>query len=358
MAESASEKTEQATPERLLKAREEGRVPQSEEVGIALSIGVLLVMLGLVSAQLYHYLAGLIQQGMSFRVGESMSQSFFSSLLRAKGGEALLAMTPVLVAVAMVSVLASVLSSGWSFSTKVLAVKFENLSPANGIKTIISWRSVVHMLLSLGKLIAIGIIVWNYLQDKLPAMMNLHWTSPEGVIAAIGQLSLGAMGRVVVALIVIAGADLLYQRWNHKHQLMMTRQEVKDERKQYELPGEVKGKIRSLQTALARKRIARAVPTADVVIVNPTHVAVALKYDMRLMEAPVVVAKGADFMCQTIKDIAAKHGVPIVERPELARALYASVKEGQNVPESLFVAVAEVLAMIYRLGRKRQTREL
>jgi flagellar biosynthetic protein FlhB len=197
-------------------------------------------------------------------------------------------------------------------------------------------------------------IVWQYLHDTLQAMTGLHWTSPAGLLSGIGTLALGVAGRIAVGLAVIAGADLIWQRWNYKRQLRMTRQEVKEERRQYETPPEVRSRQRARQIVMARRRALKAVPTADVVIANPAHVAVALKYDQRSMDAPVVVAKGADFLCQTIKDIAARHGIPIVERPELARALYATVREGQAVGEALYVAVAEVLAMIYRLRKARK----
>ena len=350
--ETAQDRTEQATPERLKKAREEGQIPTSEEVPSALVLVFLLVALVVCGPSLLSYFAAEMRQGLECK-SNAGDIAGMSSLLKGKTISAMLVMTPVMLAVIVGSVLASILAGGWTFSTTAIKLNWERISPFAGAKNLFSGRSVFHLAVSMAKLVVIGWIVWSYLCDKLASLPALHWCSPEGLLVAIGQLSMGAAGRVAVAMVAIAAADLIYQRWSFKRKMRMTRQEVKEERKQYELPVEVKVRMRAMQIAAVRKRMLRSVPTADVVIANPTHYAVALKYDPARMDAPIVVAKGADFLCQTIKDIAAKHGVPIVERPELARALYSAADEGESVPETLFVAVAEVLAMIYRVRKKR-----
>jgi len=158
--------------------------------------------------------------------------------------------------------------------------------------------------------------------------------------------------RIIVALTAIASIDFLYQRWNYRRQLKMTRQEVKEEHKEHEVSSETKGRIRSLQMTMSQKRTLQEVPTADVVIANPTHFAVAIRYDAAEMPAPQVVAKGADFLCQKIKEIARANGVPVIEKPELARAIYAAVEPGEVIPQAMFVAVAEILATIYKLKKQ------
>ena len=350
----ASQATEQATPERLKKAKEEGQIAQSQEVPTALIVVILLVAMTLMAPSLYRFFISQMQQGLTSQLNAPLNVDSMHGLLRDAGAAAMIATAPLLVVLCLISVASSLLSGGWSFSTKAIELKWERISPIEGVKNLVSLKSFVHMLISFAKLAVISLIAWLYIREQMPTIQNLHWSTPAGLMGTIGQLLLGAAGRITVALMVIAGADLLYQRWNHKKQLMMTKQEVKEERKNYELPMEVKSRMRAMAISMSRKRMAQAVPTADVIITNPTHYAVALKYEPGGMSAPVVVAKGADHMCQTIKEIAARHDIPIVEKPELARALYASVKEGQAVPESLFVAVAEVLAMIYRLRQKKR----
>ena len=349
----ASERTEQATPERLRKAREEGNIPTSEEVPSALIIVATIVVLVFLSADLYRYFVAQMQQGLTMGLRGPMDVATYGGLFKGKAGEMLLVLAPVLVVVMLASAGASLLSGGWSVSTKPLKLDLGRINPFAGMKNLISLTSLVKLSISMVKFAVIGVVVWLYIRDRMEDLLSLSGSTPEGTLSTALRLTLGVAGRIAVAMLAIAGADLLYQRWHHKRELRMSLQEVKEERKQYELPPEVKGRMRSIQLASTRKRMMKTVPQADVVIVNPTHVAVALKYDPKRMAAPMVVGKGADFLCQTIKEIAAKHKIPIVEKPDLARALYATVEEGQPVPESLYVAVAEVLAMIFKLKKKR-----
>lgn len=350
----AAEKTEQATPERLRKARQEGNVPASEEVPSALILLMLLIVLVLGAEGLMRFFATEMQQGLTLGYKASMDSDTFGGLLKQKATSSMLTTAPYMVAIVTASLLGAFLAGGGiSFSTKPLAIDWSRLSPVKGMKNLISLKSLVHMLVSVCKFAVIGAIVWNYLQDKITGLMVLNYTTADSMLLTIGQLMLGAAGRVVVAMMVIAGADLLYQRWNYRKELKMSKQEVREERKLYELPMEIKSRQRSLQMSMAKKRALKAVPTADVIVTNPTHYAVALKYEQGKMDAPVVVAKGADLLAKTIREIAKKHQIPIVERPELARALYAAVDEGQAVPETLFFAVAEVLAMIFKLRKKK-----
>jgi flagellar biosynthetic protein FlhB len=349
----AAERTEEATPERLRKAREEGQIPHSAELPSAILIAALLLCLGLLSRWAYRWSAGQVRIAVSIRPLEMIGPGGLLGILRGQAIGALTTALPFLLAAAAASVFASLLAGGWAFSPKAVQLKFERISPARGLKNLFSGRAVVRLLICLLKLTAILVIVGLYLKDKLAACCALRWATPEGTLVAIARLVFGLLGRMTVAVLVIAGIDLLYQRRKYRKDLRMTRQESKEERKQYELSPETKGRIRGLQITLASRRMLQEVPQADVVVTNPTHVAVALKYDSKTMDAPHLLAKGADLLAEKIKEIARDNDVPIVERPELARTIYAAVEIGQPIPEAMFVAVAEVLAMIYRLRRRR-----
>jgi flagellar biosynthetic protein FlhB len=212
----------------------------------------------------------------------------------------------------------------------------------------------VHLLVSIAKLAVILVIVYAYLRGKLDVCLSLRHATPDGALAEMARLVFGVVARIAVALLAIAALELLFQRWKYKHDLRMTRQEVLEERRRHEISPQLRSRIRTVQIEMARKRMLQEVPSADVVVTNPTHVAVALRYDAGEMDAPQVIAKGGDFLCEKIKEIARANDVPIVQRPALARTLYETVELGESIPETLFVAVAEVLAMIYRLRRKRQ----
>ena len=349
----ASERTEEATPERLKKAREEGQVPQSAELPSALMIGALLMSVGLMGGGIYRWFVTEVRDGVTVRPPDWIGPAGLTGLLRAKAAGALTAIVPFLLVAAATSVLASLLSSGWALSFKAAGPKFERINPVSGIKKLFSSRSLVRLLVSLAKLAVLGGIAWYYLKDKFAVCYALRWATPAQTVQGIGQLVFGLMARVAAGILVIAGIDLLYQRRKYKKDLRMTRQEVKEEHKQYELSPELKGRIRIAQIEMVRKRMLQEVPRADVVLVNPTHVAVALCYDRQAMDAPQLVAKGGDLLAEKIKEIARAHDVPILHRPELARAIFATVDVGEPIPETLFVAIAEVLAMIYRLRKRR-----
>ena len=348
----ASERTEKATPQRLRKARAEGQTAQSQEVPSAIMIAALLVVLAVTSGGLYRWFTSQMRGGLLFQVTGPMETETFAELLGAKCAQGFVVLLPFLLTAAVVSVLGSVLVGGLAFAPKAIRLDLSRISPIKGFKNLVSLRSVVKLLIAIAKLTVFIAIAWHYLGGRMGMLLSLQWSSPVGILCTIGRLVLGLGIRIGAALAAIAGVDFLYQRWNHRRQLRMTRQEVKEERKQHEVSPEVKGRVHAVQLAMARKRMLQDVPGADVVVSNPTHYAVALRYDAKEAAAPMVVAKGADFLCEKIKEIARANGVPVIEKPELARALYAAAEPGEIIPETLFVAVAEILAMIYRL-RKR-----
>lgn len=350
---STSDRTEQPTPHRLQKAREEGQIPQSNEVGSALMVIGLLIVLTLACPSLMNWFVVQAQQGLSPQPFGEQTAATFGSVLTAKAIDTLMVSVPFMLAAAAVSLAASLVVGGWSFSPKAVGFKFERLSPTKGFKNLFSGRSTVQMITTLTKLVVLSVLVYLYVQDNLEHCLALRWSMPAALLGEISRLGMGVMVRIAIGLTAIAGLELVYQRYSYKKQLRMSRQEIKQEQKQYELAPEVRGRIRQVQRQLAQRRMLQDVQHADVVLANPTHVSVALKYDAKKMAAPTLVAKGADLMAEKIKEIARGHNVPIVYRPELARSIFKTIDVGEAVPPALFVAVAEVLAMIYRLKRVR-----
>ncbi len=349
----ASERTEPPTPERLRKARQEGKVPQSQELPTALTLGMLLVAMALAAPRLWDWFVAQVQLGLSgARV--SIDPETAVRLFRERGTEAGLLIAPMVAATTVAAFFGSVLVSGWSVSPKAMKLDPSRLNPVSGLKQLISVKSLMRVAVSLAKLAAIVAIVATYLHGKLDLILSLVHATPIAALGATVDLIFGVVARVTAVFLGVALLDAVYQKWQYKRDLRMTKQEVKEERRQHEVAPEVRGRMRAIQIEMVRKRMLQNVPTADVVVTNPTHVAVALKYDPGAMQAPTVVAKGGDLLCEKIKEIARTHDVPIVHRPELARTLYGTVEVGEPIPELLYVAVAEVLAMIYRLRRERR----
>ncbi len=349
----SQEKTEQPTPERLRKAREKGSIPQSREVASALVLVAMLVVLALIAGDLYEFFVSQAREGLALNAGRAADVGGYSRLLKAKIMRSLIAILPFLSVGAGVSVFSGLIVAGWSCSPKAVSLKFNKLNPVTGLRNLVSLKSLVTLLTALAKLGVMVAIIWTYLDGKLGECLALRWATPAGTLGGIAKLAFGLLVRVAVGILGIALIDWAYQKWNYKKQLRMTKQEVKQEQKDKELTPQIKGRIRGIRIEMVRKRMLQEVPLADVVLTNPTHVAIALRYDASNMEAPTVVAKGPDLLGEKIKEIARAHNVPIVQRPELARTIYHTVDVGECIPETLFVALAEVLAMIYRARNKR-----
>jgi flagellar biosynthetic protein FlhB len=353
----ATEKTEQPTARRLSKAKEEGQLPQSQELGSALTLLGLLAALTFLGPDLLRWCKLKLQEGLSAADAStsfSDSQSFLH-LVHSSTIDVLVVLMPILAILAVAGVLASVLVGGLTFTPSAVRLRWDAINPATALGNLINKRAIVHFLISIVKLTFVSLIVWYYLRDKLEAFASLRWAWSTQLMTATTGIILGLFIRVALAVLIIGLADAYYQKWNYIQELMMTREEVKLERKDTEGSPEVKARIRRLQLEISMRRLRQDVPKANVILVNPTHVAVALRYDPKFMEAPILLAKGADHMAQKIIQIGRSYGIPIVQRPEIARAIYASVKPGRPIPEGLYMAVAEVLAMIYRLRQRRRS---
>lgn len=351
----AAEKTEQPTPRKLNKAREQGQIPQSQDMGTAVTLIALLLSLVLLAPGLFGWFKGQIESSTSIQISPLANPQIFAAYMKAKIVEMIVLILPILATISVAGIATSIAVGGLTFSPEAVQFKWDAINPANVIQKAGNLRSVVRLLASIAKLLIVAVVVWLYLRDKLEAMAALRWAWSSQLIGAIASMTFGLGIRVGIAVIVLGLADVIYQRWQHTQELKMTRQEVKQERKDSEGSPEVKNRVRRIQMEMSMKRLTQEIPKANVVLVNPTHVAVALRYEAATMDAPVMLAKGADHMAQKIIKIARAHGVPIVRRPEVARAIYASVKPGQSIPESLYVAVAEVLAMIYRLRHSKKS---
>ena len=351
--QSASERTEQPTGKRLGKARTRGQVAQSQEFTSFVSILVLVTIISFLGPSICQWCTTQLEQGMACDTSAFSNSKAFSNFMNAKIVDCIIVILPVCFALCVGAVIGNVVVGGLNYSPNAIKLDFGALNPAAGLGKLVNMRSMVRLLASVVKLIFISAIAWFYLKDKLEALAILRWAWSFTLLAGIGKLILGLMIRICIGLLVIGVADTIFQKWKHIEDLKMTKQEVKQERRQSEGSPEVHKQIRKVQVQAHLRRMRVEVPKASVVLTNPTHVAVALRYDTKKGEAPVLVAKGADHMAEKIKEIARAYGVPVIRRPQLARTIFATVKLDATIPETLYVAVAEVLAMIYRLRHRR-----
>ncbi|MBN2183419.1 MAG: flagellar biosynthesis protein FlhB [Sedimentisphaerales bacterium] len=350
----AAEKTEQPTPRKLRKAKEKGQAPQSQEMASIATLLVLIASIGLMGPKLLRWFETEIKDGMSCENSVFADPNTFLGFIGTKLIDSIILISPVLAALLASSILAGAAVSGLNFSPKALGLKFDQLNPVAGFQKLINGRSMIRLLVSILKLLFISLIAWFYVQSKLDTLAGLRWAWSGQILTIISKIIFGLLIRIGIALLVIALADVMYQKWKHIQDLKMTRQEVKQDHKETEGSPEVKRRIRTIQYQMTLKRTLQEVPKATVVLVNPTHVAVAIRYDAKTMDAPIMVAKGADYMAEKIREIARAYGVPIIQRPELARTIYSTVKPGEPIPEHLYVTVAQVLAVIYRLRRRKK----
>jgi len=263
-------------------------------------------------------------------------------------------LAPLVITVIVTAVMANIIQDNgqFDFQTERLEFDLTKLNPMNGIGRIFNRDSLMEMAKSVLKLLVVGYITYRVMKDESQNIAFLAEADIEMIISYVGHVAFNIITHACGVLIVLGVLDLMYVKWRYIDNLKMTKQEVKEETKEHDLPPEVKGRIKKMQFQMARRRMIKIVPTADVVITNPTHYAVALKYERERMLAPVVIAKGVDVMAQAIKKIATEHKVILVENRFLARELYDQVNENEPIPESLYAAVAEVLAYVYRLKGK------
>lgn len=343
------ERTEQPSEKRLREAREKGDVPRSRDLSGALVVLAAVAALLSTAPGAYVHAQRIYALGLGYGREALFSDALPARVLGLALREALLLFAPVAAATMLASFAGPVLLGGLNFSGEALQPKLERLDPLAGLGRIFALRGLVELGKSLLKLALIGAAL---------ALLLRHWegdlmATGRGAVAAGIAQSLGLLGRAALIfggmLALIGGVDALYQKFDHARRLRMTRQELKDEAKETEGNPEIKGRVRRVQYEMSRRRMMQELPRADVVVTNPTHFAVALRYDEGRSGAPRVIAKGVDVLAQQIRQVAAAHRIPLVEAPPLARALYATTALGREIPVALYVAVAQVLAYVYQL---------
>jgi|SRR5690554_3731108 len=343
------EKTEPASPRRLEKAREEGQVVRSRELNTFLVLSAGVGTLWILGGYMYHNLSRIIHHSMWFEpnVGRDTTVMLLSAANLAY--RALLTLLPLFGVLVVVAILASVLLGGLVLSGKALQPKFERMNPIKGIGRMFSAQTLVELFKTLLKACVIGTVAAIVISSYRDEMLALtHATPSEALTYGMSLVAL-CCGLIVAALILIVIIDAPWQMYSHHKKLRMSRQDLKQEHKESEGDPHVKGRIRQQQRAMSRRRMMTEVPNADVVVTNPTHYAVALRYQEGRGGAPVVIAKGAGLIAAQIRQIASEHKVPLLSAPPLARALYHNVELDREIPAELYSAVAEVLAWVFRL---------
>ena len=270
-----------------------------------------------------------------------------SILLRTVMLRLLIILLPILLIGFAVAFISDLFQVKWRPTTKPLQPKFSKLNPLNGFKKIFSAQSLVELVKSIAKILLIALVSYSYIKDKGALLYALYDMSMMQAVNLIGETVIDLGIRISAIYMIIAGADFMYQKYKFKNDMKMTKQEVKEEYKNAEGDPEIKGKIKARMREASQRRMMQAIPKADVVITNPTHYAVAIQYDTEVAPAPIVVAKGSDYLAQKIKEIARENNIEIVEDKPLARMLYANVDVDKQIPTELYQAVAEVLAMVY-----------
>ena len=357
------EKTEQPSQRRLDQAREKGQVARSRELStfaVLLTGGGTLWFMG---ASFTRHMVKMLHDGLTLNRDMAFNTNLMIPRLYDLSLDMLITFSPLLLAVMLAAAFSPLLLNGWLFSVEALQPKFSKLNPISGIARMFSRNALVELSKAIGKAVLVGgIAVWVIWHNK-DAVMALGTQAAMASIPQMGHLVGASFMLIIGAMLLIVAIDVPFQLWDHNKKLMMTKEEVRQESKETEGDPMVKGRIRSLQREAARRRMMSAIPTADVVVTNPTHYAVALKYseneaDVKRggrsrngMRAPVVVAKGSHLLALRIREIAEENHIPILEAPPLARALHKHTDLGESIPEALYTAVAEVLAYVYQLRR-------
>lgn len=350
--ESDLEKTEAASPRRLEKAHEEGQVARSRELVTFVMLTTGVAALWTMGEMMGGHFGGAMRQGLQFE----RASAFDTSHMVVQAGTVLLhalqALMPLLAMMLVAALVAPMLLGGWLLSGKSLIPKFSKLNPVAGIGRMFSTESLVELVKTLVKSLLIGSIAWWVLSGRLPLIMGLMNEPIHSALPHTLWLVVVCCALIIASLLLVAAIDVPYQLWSHARKLRMSREDLRQEQKESDGDPQVKAQIRRQQQQMARRRMMAEVPKADIIVTNPTHYAVALKYSDKEMRAPRVIAKGADLVALRIRAMAAESKIPILEAPPLTRALYRHTPLGHEIPAALYAAVAEVLAWAYQLQRQ------
>lgn len=347
--DSDMEKTEDASPKRLEKAREDGDVPRSRELAacaVLFTSGIAIMMM---SKPMGEAMKNVLRQGLTLDRAMAFEPQLLIVHMIKVVEQAMWAFLPLAVIVVAVAIASPILVGGWVMSQKSLVPNFGKLNPMKGITNLFSKNSLVELVKSIAKTALVGSVGYSLVKKDLQPMLGLSSMPLESGISTVSDFMVTGFLTLASALVLIAVIDVPYQLYQYAQKHKMTKQELKDESKESEGSPEIKGRIRQQQREMARRRMMSNVPKADVVVTNPTHYAVAISYKEGENAAPVVVAKGVDVLAQKIKEIAAEHQVMTLESPKLARALYAHAELEREIPQTLYAAVAQILAYVFQL---------
>lgn len=352
--ESDLEKTEPASSRRLEQAREEGQVPRSREIGAFLILIVSGSAFWLIGPWMMQRTEAIVRRGLMLEGTMLRDPQFIVVRFADLSLDALLSLAPLFLALIVAALISPFFLGSWNFSVKALNPDFSRLDPIKGLSRLFSWSGLLELFKAVAKALLVGgVAIWVIWQQR-DAIFALFEQSVDMGLLGAGQLVNFSFLMIVLAMLLVVAVDVPFQLWQYHDKLKMSKAEVKQEGKEMEGNPEVKGRIRQLQREAARKRMMGAVPTADVIVTNPTHFAVALAYKSG-MGAPKVLAKGMGEIALRIREIGAQHAIPTLEAPPLARALYRHAEIDQEIPSALYAAVAEVLAYVYQLASWRQT---
>jgi flagellar biosynthetic protein FlhB len=348
--ESDLEKTEPASPRRLEKAREEGNVARSRELVTFVLLATAVAGLWAMAGPLGSHFRATLGHGLRFERAAAFDTSFMLTQAGLLAMQALVAMAPLMGMLVLAALVAPLMLGGWLFSTQAIGPKFDKLDPIAGIKRLFSTQSLAELFKALAKSLLIGGVAWVVIMDGMDEVNALMAQSERAALPQMILLVARNCALITSVLLLIALVDVPWQLWSYYRKLRMSREDLRQEHKESEGDPHIKAQIRRQQQQMARRRMMSEVPKADIVVTNPTHFAVALKY-VDSMRAPRVVAKGTDGVAERIREIAKENKVAILEAPPLTRSLYKYTRLGDEIPAGLYTAVAEVLAWVYQLKR-------
>ncbi len=355
----SGEKTEKPTPKRLSDARKKGQVAKSVDLNAALVLGGIAMIIMIYGNSFFEYLMRLTRDMLRnhlAQAAENMTPQSFQLLFQDVTYHYIIVVAPFLVGVMFIGVLANIAQVRILFTMEPLKPNLAKINPLEGFKRMFSQKSLVELIKGILKMVIVAVCAWSIIQSQHDHLMAMTRMSFSQSWLLIFQTALNICVTTAIVLLVLGIADWWYQHYQLMKQLRMSRQDIKDEMKNTEGNPEVKRKVRQTGQALIRQQITKNVPTADVIVTNPTHFAVAIQYDPDVAPAPRVVAKGADHLAFKIRELAKEHGVPIVENKPLARQMYAQIEVGHMIPPDLFIAVAEVLAYVFKKNKGRKNR--
>lgn len=350
--ENDQEKTEQATSKRRQNAREKGQVTKSRELASVAVLGACLVYFYFDASDLTARLMALMKTSLRKSGQTNISIDTIQPLLTDLVFQTFALLAPFLLVALIAGLMINILQVGILFSAEAITPKYSKIDPVKGFQRLFSLRSLVELVKNILKMVIVGFVAYLTVRGEAQNLLPLVDFGVWDILGYLGRVSFKILYSTCWVLVILAILDYGYQKWEHERSLKMSMKEIKEENKESEGDPLVKGRIKKLQREMARKRMMAAVPKADVVITNPTHFAVAIRYEPETMNAPCVIAKGADFLAEKIKEIARKSGVPVIENRLVAQVLYKVTPVDHAVPENLYKAIAEILAHIYSLKQK------